>query len=67
MNEGHTHEFGRGANGRCRTCGAESNAGKKRREAREERKTRGQSSSPKFDLHAALSAKSGFDHEGNME
>lgn len=58
----HVHLFGRGANGRCRECGTESKAGERRRLKREKR-----TAPPKerLDLHAALLAKGGFDHDGN--
>lgn len=60
----HVHVFGRGANGRCRECGAESKAGERRRLNREKRTAPAKA---KWDLHAALSTKSGFDYEGNAE
>lgn len=64
MTAGHMHVFGRGANGRCRDCGAESKAGERRRLKRERRKP--EPARP-FDLYAALQGMGGFDHEGNAE
>lgn len=64
----HAHVFGRGANGRCRECGAESKAGMKRRLMRERRINMFEPSEPKpFNLYAALKAKGGVDHKGNMQ
>ena len=58
--ETHEHIYGRGANGRCRVCGAESNAGKKRRLARERREAQSQVRLSKpFSLYDALLAKDG--------
>jgi len=64
----HVHVFGRGANGKCRECGAESKAGIKRRLAREARAFHPQPREANlFSLYNALAAKSGFDYEGNAE
>ena len=62
----HVHVFGRSAYGKCQECGAESNASRKRREARERKAA--QRVEPKgFDLYTALRTKGGFDYEGNAE
>lgn len=59
----HAHVFGRGANGRCRECGAESKASMKRRLRRRNQASR----IALLDLHSALMAKTGIDYEGNAQ
>ncbi|NWL13266.1 hypothetical protein DM793_18540 [Paenarthrobacter nitroguajacolicus] len=59
----HVHVFGRGSNGYCRECGAESKASMKRRLRRQNRASRTEF----LDLHTALMAKTGIDHEGNAQ
>ncbi len=63
MSDEHIHQFGRGANGVCRGCGEESNAGRNRRLIRESRPAETRT----LDLYEALAAKSGFDYEGNAQ
>lgn len=62
------HVFGRGANGKCRKCGAESGNGRRRRLARERKAAEPKPPAKPFSLYDALLAKDGrmdvvFKHE----
>jgi len=59
--ETHEHIYGRGANGRCRVCGAESRNGRDRRLRRERKAAEPKPPAKPFSLYDALCTKDGKD------